>query len=693
MQEGEPMKNQENKWNTGGWERKIVILAFLMAVLFIVFVRTYERFVVPVIQETPKEFFINDTDKESIRISLKNGRVSQTVKGDYNGLSAFGVKFSVYDSSKSSKDSGDSAVIDGSQILVQVRDLEDSRVILESRIPVKQIEDLQFKKFLLDKELVGIVNHSYTTEISLEGEAEVYLLASKEDAYATGRCYQNGKQLEGDLNFSLFGSGYHFIQSAYYFTGILFIFAVMLIFVYLAFWKNIKLENVFLAGSLVFGILYSIVLPPFATPDESAHFIASYNISSSMLGRQSPSGEERATQNPYDNDGYFNRYTNLNTYRSVYNSLHSSDRSFLSFYDRQYNYIEGNPLFGGHFVQAAAITIGRLAKLNYMQMAYLVRFMNLAVYCAINYLAIRMIPVGKLFMCCISFLPMVFELAASASYDGWVISFGFLYVAYCLKCIYVKETVNLKDMLLLFFLLFLCSNFKYVYYIMGGLFLLIPKEKYGNMKQRYLLFGIFAALFLLLAGRTVIERSQLLTAEQIEQAAAEEKVVGSVRGQTYLLSDLLCHPKTLITLYINTARDSFGRYFGEMIGDSLGSLNVSVNSLYIYLLLLLLFISALPMPKGKIKISRNQGMMYALIFCGVGAAILLSMLVAWTEITNDTIDGVQGRYFLPALPLIGLLVQKLPIRLEKDISKKVICMMLLINCFVALDVFEFCIRL
>jgi len=30
---------------------------------------------------------------------------------------------------------------------------------------------------------------------------------------------------------------------------------------------------------------------------------------------------------------------------------------------------------------------------------------------------------------------------------------------------------------------------------------------------------------------------------------------------------------------------------------------------------------------------------------------MLAMLLAWTSITRDEIQGVQGRYFLPILPL------------------------------------------
>ncbi len=71
---------------------------------------------------------------------------------------------------------------------------------------------------------------------------------------------------------------------------------------------------------------------------------------------------------------------------------------------------------------------------------------------------------------------------------------------------------------------------------------------------------------------------------------------------------------------------------------------------------------------------------------------MLAMLVAWTNVSDNVIIGVQGRYFLPVLPLLGLLVSRLPIRIEKDMIKRVVCILFVINYFVVLDVFEYCIK-
>jgi len=40
------------------------------------------------------------------------------------------------------------------------------------------------------------------------------------------------------------------------------------------------------------------------------------------------------------------------------------------------------------------------------------------------------------------------------------------------------------------------------------------------------------------------------------------------------------------------------------------------------------------------------------IFIATAAGVLLSQFLVWSAICGDVIEGVQGRYFLPVLPLL-----------------------------------------
>lgn len=215
--------------------------------------------------------------------------------------------------------------------------------------------------------------------------------------------------------------------------------------------------------------------------------------------------------------------------------------------------------------------------------------------------------------------------------------------------------------------------------------LLIPREKLEKKKQQYIILGVLLLFFVGMTGKTVIENySRPISAEQLERFD---------RGQTYRIPDLLCHPDTLFRIYINTVRDSAGVYLEQMIGQLLGSLNIQVNRIYIYMLFLLLFLVALSQKGKKKMVSRKQCIVFVSVFFGVVLSSMLAMLTAWTNVSSDMVEGVQGRYFLPVLPLLGLLVFKLPIRWEKDISRKIITVFFVINYCVILDVFEHCLQL
>ena len=49
-----------------------------------------------------------------------------------------------------------------------------------------------------------------------------------------------------------------------------------------------------------------------------------------------------------------------------------------------------------------------------------------------------------------------------------------------------------------------------------------------------------------------------------------------------------------------------------------------------------------------------------------GGLTMLSMLIAWTPVSSRVILGVQGRYFLPFLPVLLLALKNRTVVLTKD---------------------------
>ena len=82
---------------------------------------------------------------------------------------------------------------------------------------------------------------------------------------------------------------------------------------------------------------------------------------------------------------------------------------------------------------------------------------------------------------------------------------------------------------------------------------------------------------------------------------------------------------------------------------------------------------------GVSKQTRRIAVCGILCALGVFGLTLTAMLLNWTPIWSTLILGVQGRYFLPVLPLLLLCVRKMDIRSGKDMVKPVAYIAFLVN--------------
>jgi uncharacterized membrane protein len=112
-------------------------------------------------------------------------------------------------------------------------------------------------------------------------------------------------------------------------------------------------------------------------------------------------------------------------------------------------------------------------------------------------------------------------------------------------------------------------------------------------------------------------------------------------------------------MYLRTFHALGDFYLYSMVGGSLGWLQDNLRAPY-YLdgtLFLCLFIAAQRSNDDPYVPSKKSRMVFGLITVASVLAIMLSMLIGWTFNTEIVINGVQGRYFLPVLPL-GLLAMR-----------------------------------
>jgi uncharacterized membrane protein len=142
--------------------------------------------------------------------------------------------------------------------------------------------------------------------------------------------------------------------------------------------------------------------------------------------------------------------------------------------------------------------------------------------------------------------------------------------------------------------------------------------------------------------------------------------------ETYTLSYVFANPAGFLRIVLNTLKRFYEFYLFSAVGSLLGPLSIPVPITVVIGFLLAAFLSAVSERDGILKIQFKHKVLVAAISLSSFCFILLSMFVAWTSTALSHINGVQGRYFLPFLPLIFFLLPVSYIKVEKNIDRGIV---------------------
>ena len=161
--------------------------------------------------------------------------------------------------------------------------------------------------------------------------------------------------------------------------------------------------------------------------------------------------------------------------------------------------------------------------------------------------------------------------------------------------------------------------------------------------------------------RIPLDRTVL--AQEVEAARATrstQSTADEADKATYTPGYILRHPVDTVLLFVRSAVENGDHYIRTLVGGSLSYYTVDLAWGWVAVLYLLLAYAALPVQGAVMKpAGKARG------WCCAAAALCCLLAVAgcllWTPTHYDTLYGLQGRYFLPVLPL--LLLTCLPRRL------------------------------
>lgn len=478
----------------------------------------------------------------------------------------------------------------------------------------------------------------------------------------------------------IYAHDYPYIKKFYYLLVVLLFGIILGLFLLLK--KKAKFEWIATYCIFGFGLVYLLILPAFSAPDEQRHYISAYKLSNQMLFQEPVdiNGNVFVRVGDYE---IFNKKPGVEYYGNFYGSIFDFSNNDATLVGQGEAVDAGGGIMA-HLPGAIGITIARLLKLNRSMMLILGRFMGLLFYCFCIYWAIKKMPFGKTVLFVISMFPMTLEEASSFGYDLVANGLAFFVTAYMLSLIYEKPKVSLKDVIIVSLTLFFLAPCKAVYIFVAGMWILIPKEKFvqKKMKKEHLKWVTVLIVFL-----STLLPNIIVNMSKVSGISTNSGLVSWAGERGYSMSDVLQNIPYSLYIFVNTLIRNTEGYLNTMVGRFLGWLEIPVSQFVVVGFLAILLLEFFRV-KEQYVIKTKERVCYGVIAALISLAVVAAMWLAWTPVSYDNIQGVQGRYFLPMVPLLYLTVaNNKKIKIKSSMNMNIIFLCLLNVCAI-LDVLK-----
>ncbi len=414
-------------------------------------------------------------------------------------------------------------------------------------------------------------------------------------------------------------------------------------------------RRVFPTTLLTLGLICCFFFPAGTVPDESYHFWRSYAYSTAIVADDPQ--EIRIEDTPFFEGGFMSNEINRTDWDYVkehlFDSAEDGSVSLSSLgisndvYTRGADLITDMPQL--KLPSALGILLAQALGMNHVALFYMGRLFNMLYAAALIILAIRLIPLGKKALMVVSLTPMTLHLIGSYSYDAGTIGLSFLLTALVVRAISGSGRYSATEAVASVAVAGLLAPCKVIYSVIALGFFLVPRNRFKSRKTE-LAFkgGILAAM---MASVCLIRMASLVGIASADEGSL--LIRGEETGQPYSLGLILSNPIESAIFFARSIETLGSFWLFNMVGCSLGWFQ-GTTSFPNYVPVIFLALLALSMLKSKDD-SDAASLVTRLSFlaiCSVGAfGAILSMWTGWTFASDTAILGVQGRYFIPLLPM------------------------------------------
>lgn len=415
--------------------------------------------------------------------------------------------------------------------------------------------------------------------------------------------------------------------------------------------KEISVEKVFLLISLVFGLIYVLILPPFQSVDETDHFYRGYEIISNgfvaknvdnKAGDYLPSSLQKlGVKYSFlikDIDVKTNFQYILDTAKI---KLNPEKKEFITFP----NTALYSPVC--YLTQIPGMYIAKALNQPPLGIFYWGRVSNLLFFVLIIYFAIKLMPFYKLTTMLLALMPMTLSLAGALTSDVMLIGLNFLWVALLLKLLTEKKKqISNSQIFCLILFAFILSLIK-DYVLLIPLIFLLPKSKFQNWYRYFTcILGVLVASSLgFLLWQSLISTLSL----NMNEAANSAKQI----------SFIINNPIAYLTVLVKTFFVKLPRLIITMIGV-LGWQDTRLDFLTYIFYPILIVLSIVSEERTEFRFKKWQ--IFIIIADVIFSIILIftTLYLMWSNVASPIIYGLNGKYFTPVMLLFLFLFYNFP---------------------------------
>lgn len=271
---------------------------------------------------------------------------------------------------------------------------------------------------------------------------------------------------------------------------------------------------------------------------------------------------------------------------------------------------------------------------------------------------------------------MTLHLAASISYDCGIIAYSLLIFSFLMRGFFGEEgSIGGKELSAYCVVAVLLAPCKVIYSCICILGLLIPTSKFTSKKFAYLSKGASCvAIVVAVCVTRLASISTLAVGSDISHRGTET-------GHFYTVAEIIQHPLHSFRVLFRSFDQLGDIWLGSMIGNSLGWFQGEITVPYFFMVPYLGMgaLCCFESHDEDVCLAKKTSAWFVVAFVLVFLGAAFSMWIGWTFNTEDVVNGVQGRYLLPALPMLLFALRSNRLVYKGQAFRCILCGMSIMN--------------